>query len=144
MHCYPFAVRLDRCVGSCNALNDLSDKVWVPKKTKDLNLSMFNMITGINELKVLTEHITCKRKSKFDGRKCNLDQWWNNNKCRCECRKHICEKDYIWNPSACSCEKQRYIVSIMDDSMITCNEIIVIQERNKSSSNKFYWKKQPV
>ena len=26
---YPFDVKLDRCVGSCNTLNDLSNKVWV-------------------------------------------------------------------------------------------------------------------
>ena len=47
-HYYPFAVKLDRCVGSCNTLNDLSNKVCVLNKTEDLNLSMFNMITGIN------------------------------------------------------------------------------------------------
>ena len=45
-HYYPFAVKLDRCVGSCNTLNDLSNKVCVPNKTKDLNLSVFNKITG--------------------------------------------------------------------------------------------------
>ena len=27
---YPFAVKLDRCVGSCSALNDLSNKVCAP------------------------------------------------------------------------------------------------------------------
>ena len=54
---YPFAVKLDRCVGSCNTLNDLFNKVCVPNKTEDLYLSMFNMITGINELKTLTKHI---------------------------------------------------------------------------------------
>ena len=41
-HYYPFAVKLDRCVGSCNTLNDLfewftlNDKVCVPNKTEDL------------------------------------------------------------------------------------------------------------
>ena len=29
-HYYPFAVKLDRCVGSCNTVNDLSPKVCVP------------------------------------------------------------------------------------------------------------------
>ena len=33
-HYYPFAVKLDRCVGSCNSLNDLSNKVYVPNKTR--------------------------------------------------------------------------------------------------------------
>ena len=73
-HYYPFAVKLDRCVGSCNTLNDFSNKVCVPNKTEHLNLSVFNMITGINESKALTKHISCECKCKFDGRKCNLDQ----------------------------------------------------------------------
>ena len=30
-HYYPFSVKLDRCVGSCNTLNDLSNKVCVTK-----------------------------------------------------------------------------------------------------------------
>ena len=80
-HYYPFAVKLDRCAGSCNTSNDLSNKVCVPNKTEDLNLSAFNMITGINESKTLTKHMSCECKCKFDGRKCNSDQWWNNNKC---------------------------------------------------------------
>ena len=33
LHYYPFAVNLDRCVGSCKTLNDLSNKVCVPKET---------------------------------------------------------------------------------------------------------------
>ena len=44
-HYYPFVVKTDRCVGSFNTLNDLSNKVCVPNKTEDLNLSVF---TGIN------------------------------------------------------------------------------------------------
>ena len=59
-HYYPFAVKLDRCVGSCNTLNDLSSKLCVPNKTEDLNLSAFNMTTGINEWKTLTKDISCK------------------------------------------------------------------------------------
>ena len=31
---YPFAGKLDRCVGSCNTLNDLSNKVCVPNKKR--------------------------------------------------------------------------------------------------------------
>ena len=32
-----FSVKLDRCTGSCNTLNGLSNKVCVPNKTVDLN-----------------------------------------------------------------------------------------------------------
>ena len=35
---YPFTVKLDRFIGSCNTLKDLSNKVCVPNKTEDFNL----------------------------------------------------------------------------------------------------------
>ena len=69
LHYYQFAVNLERCVGSCNILNDLFNKVCVLNKTEDLNLNVFNMITGINQSKTLTKNISCKHKCKFDGRK---------------------------------------------------------------------------
>ena len=63
------------------------------------------MIGGINESKTLANHISYKCKCRFDGRICNLDQWWNNDKCRCKCKKrHVCEKKYVWNSATCSCE----------------------------------------
>ena len=93
LHYYPFAVNLDRCIRSCNTLNDLSNKVCVANKTEDLNLSVFSMIIRINELKTLTKYISCECKCKFDRKKCDSNEKWNKDKCRCECKKyHICEK----------------------------------------------------
>ena len=40
----PFAVKLDRCVGSCNTFNDSSNKVCFPNNKGDLNLSVVNKI----------------------------------------------------------------------------------------------------
>ena len=92
---YPFSVKLDRCVGSCNTINDLSKKVYVPNKTEDL--SVFNMITAINGSKILAKHISGEYKCRFHERKCISDQWWNNDKCRCECKKrHVCEKKIMF------------------------------------------------
>ena len=118
LHYCPYAVKLDRC---SNTPNDLSNKVCDPNKTEGLNLSMFNMVTGKNESKMLTKDISCEYKYKFDGRKCNPNQKWNNDKFRCECKKHhICEKDYIWNPATCSCKNGKYLASVIDDSVVTC------------------------
>ena len=56
---------------------------------------------------------------------CNSDQSWNNNKCQHECKKrNVCEKDYVQNPATCNCENGKYLASAMDDSPITCDEII--------------------
>ena len=40
-------------MGIFNTYNDLSNTVCVPNKTEDLNLSVFNMIAGVNESKTL-------------------------------------------------------------------------------------------
>ena len=82
---YQFAVNLDRCMGSCNTLNDLFNKVCILHKTEDLNLSVINIITGINELKMLTKYISCECQRKFDGRKCKSNQKWKNDRCLYDC-----------------------------------------------------------
>ena len=40
LHYYPLTVKLDRCAGSCNTLNYLSNRVCIPNRTEDLSLSM--------------------------------------------------------------------------------------------------------
>ena len=39
------------------------------------------MKTGKIESKILTKDISCEFKCKFDERKCNSNQKWNNSKC---------------------------------------------------------------
>ena len=39
---------------------------------------------GINESRTLTKYTSCKCECKFDRKKCNSNQKWNNDKCRCE------------------------------------------------------------
>ena len=57
---YPFMINIDKkCNGSCNAADDLSTKICVPSKTKDVNVNVFNMVTKINEAKTLVKHISC-------------------------------------------------------------------------------------
>ena len=77
------------------------------------------MITGINESDTLTKPVPCKCKYKFDDRKCNSNQNWNNDKCWCKCKKHKCEKDYIWNPAKCSCKNGKYLANIIEDQWLS-------------------------
>ena len=47
----------------------------------------------------------------------------------------MCEKkNYIWNPPPCSCKNGKYLASIIDDSVITCDEIT---EKTKNMSKNF-------
>ena len=65
-------------------------------KKEDLNMHIFNMITGINKLKIFANYVSCKYKYKFDGKKCNSNQKSNNNKCLCECKNIIYVKKIIF------------------------------------------------
>ena len=94
------------------------------------------MITEVNELKILTKHVSCECKCEFDCRKCNSNQKWNNDKRWYESKRHhICEKDYIWNTVTCSYKNGKYLENVIDKSVITCDEIIETVEKNYS--NKF-------
>ena len=64
-----FAVNLDRCIGTCNTLNHLSNRVSALNEIENLNLSVFNIVTGIRESKTSTKQITSKCKCMFDSRK---------------------------------------------------------------------------
>ena len=66
---YPYSVNLDRCVGHCNTFSDLSNRTYIRKKTKDLRLHYFNVVTAENESKTLTVHISSECKSIFDDKK---------------------------------------------------------------------------
>ena len=88
LHHYSFAVNLEKCIGSCN-INDLSNKACFPNKIEDLNTHVFNMITRKNELRILTQHASCKCECKHDGRKSNLTLI---------CMKYFCNVT-AWNVS---------------------------------------------
>ena len=45
------------------------------------------------------------------------------------------KKDYIWNPGTCSCENGRYLASIMDDWVMTCDKIF--EEETKTVTTNF-------
>ena len=48
---------------------------YVFQTTEDLNLSVFNKVTRINESKALTKHVSYEPKCKFDETKCNSNHW---------------------------------------------------------------------
>ena len=41
---YPFSVKINRCSGNCNNINDPYAKICVPDSIKDLNLRVFNLM----------------------------------------------------------------------------------------------------
>ena len=61
---YPFMISLDKCNGTCNIL---SPKICAPKKTKDINVKVFNMIGNKNKAKIMTKYILCDCKCKLNS-----------------------------------------------------------------------------
>ena len=73
------------------------------------------MITGINQSKTSTNHISWECKYKFKETKCQIKksaQQSNNDKCQCACKKHMSKS-----------ENGKYLANIMDDSAITCDKV---------------------
>ena len=56
---FPFMTTLDKYDQSCNAVDDLSTKIFVPSKTKDVNVKFFNIKTGSRKAKALVKYISC-------------------------------------------------------------------------------------
>ena len=95
------------------------------------------MITNKNEAKTLTKHISCDCKHKFNITTCKSNQKWKNETCQCECKNYrTCKKDYSWNSSTCICENERYLKSMVDNSVITCDEITIATNVSISSDGR--------
>ena len=46
---YPFSVKINRCSGDCNSINDPYAKICVPDIVKNLNVKVFNLMSKTNE-----------------------------------------------------------------------------------------------
>ena len=50
---FPFSIKISKCSGSCNNINDPYAKLCVPDVVKNLNAKVFNLMSRTNE----TRHI---------------------------------------------------------------------------------------
>ena len=80
---YPYSVKINKCSGSCNNINDPYAKLCVPDVVKNINVKVFNLISRTNETRHIKWHETCKCKCRLDASVCNNKQRWNNDKWRC-------------------------------------------------------------
>ena len=139
---YPYSIKISKCKGSCNTINDPYAKIYVPDEIKSTNVKVFNLMSRTNEARHIKWHKTCKCKCRLDASICNNKQRWNDYKCRCECKelidKGMCDEGFLWNPSNCECECDKlcdigeYLVykscrcrkKIIDKLIEECNENI--------------------
>ena len=57
---YPYSIKVNKCSGSCNNINDPFTKLRVPDITKNINVKVFNLMGRINETRQIVWHETCK------------------------------------------------------------------------------------
>ena len=48
---YPFSIKVNKCGGSCNNINDPYAKLCVPDVVKNINLKVFNLLSWSNQTK---------------------------------------------------------------------------------------------
>ena len=105
---YHYSVKISKCSGIYNNINDPYPKLCVPDLVRNMNVNVFNLISRTKKTKYIKWHETCKCKCRLDASVCNNKQKLNEDKCRCKCKelidKGICDKGFNWNPSNCECE----------------------------------------
>ena len=138
---YPYSIKINKCKGSCNTINDPSAKICVPDNIKNTNVKVFNLMSKTNETRHIKWHKTCKCRCRLDASVCNNKQRWNEDKCKCECKelidKEIWDKGLIWNPINCAfeCDKSCDIGELLDYKLCKCRKRIIDKLVEECSEN---------
>ena len=90
---YPYSIKVNKCIGSCNNINDPYAKLCVSDIVKNINVKVFNLISRINETRHTIWYETCKFICRLSASICNNKQRWNEDKYRCECREDLIYKE---------------------------------------------------
>ena len=77
---YPFSIKVNKCSGNCNNINDPYAKICAPDIVKDLNVRVFNLMSRTNETRHIKWHETCKCIFRLDKIIFNSKQRWNKDK----------------------------------------------------------------
>ena len=71
--------------GSCNTIDNLYAQLCFPNNVKNINVKVFHLISGVNEimLQLLVEQCNCK--CRLNESVCSWKKKCNNGECRCQC-----------------------------------------------------------
>ena len=96
---YPYSIKVNKCSGSCDSINDPYAKICVPDIVKNMNVRIFNLMQRINETRHIIWHETCKCMCRLTSSVFNSRQIFDEDKRRCECKelvdKVIYDKGFI-------------------------------------------------
>ena len=57
---YPYSIKINKCKGTCNTINDPYAKICVPKKIKNTKVKVFNLMSKTNQTRPIKWYKTCK------------------------------------------------------------------------------------
>ena len=138
---YLLSIKINKCSGSCNNINDPYLSMCIPDVAKTLNVKVLNLMSRTNKTRHIECHETCKCKCRLDASVCNNKQRWNDNKCRCECKelidKGVCDKGFIWNPHdwECECDKSCDFSKYLDYKSGKCKKKLVDELVDECTEN---------
>ena len=55
---YPYSIKVNKCSGSCNNINDLYAILCAPDVVKNINFKVFNLMSRTNETRHIEWHKT--------------------------------------------------------------------------------------
>ena len=84
---YPYSIKVNKCSGSCNNINNPYAKLCIPDTIKNINVKIFNLMQRING-----KNMTCKCICRLTAAVGNSRQRWNEGTCRCECKEELINK----------------------------------------------------
>ena len=64
---FPYSVKRSKCSGSCNNFNNSLAELCVPDVVRNLNVKVFNLVSGTNEPRCIKWHEICKCKCRFNN-----------------------------------------------------------------------------
>ena len=50
---YPFSIKISKCSGNCNNINDPYSKICVPDDVTNVNIKVFNLMSRTNETRFI-------------------------------------------------------------------------------------------
>ena len=56
---YPFSVKINKCSGNCNNINDPYARICAPDVVKNLTFKVFNLMPLTSEARSIKWHKTC-------------------------------------------------------------------------------------
>ena len=133
---FPYKIKVDRCIGSCNNIINPYSKVCVPDIVKNISVKVFDLISQQNKLRNIEFHERCKCDCLLNETVCNDEHRWNKDECKCESLKiENCDIGFSWNFNSCECEKSKKAAKLIVEE--ECDEITGIRQNKTVFITKY-------